>query len=100
MAKKQSRRAEKARAEIESLKAARRQDLLKMAIACFAMVVLIIVKTALEYYYILEQGNMIVGGAMVFIAFGLAVFAGSAGVNFAKSGRRIKELSGGAASAK
>ena len=84
-------RAQKARAEVERLRASRRKDLIKMLAAIAAMMLVIWGKTALELNGTLETGNMAVGAALFITALVLAVFAGSAGVSFAKSGRALQQ---------
>lgn len=92
MAKGKAGRTQKALAEIERLRASRRKDLIKMLAAIAAMMLVISGKTALELNGTLETGNMAVGGALLLTAFVLAIFAGSAGLSFAKSGRSIKQV--------
>ncbi|MEG1435156.1 MAG: hypothetical protein RSB04_00560 [Gordonibacter sp.] len=91
MGKGASGRAQKARAELERLRASRRKDLIKMLAAIAAMMLVIWGKTALELNGTFETGNMAIGIAMLVTAFVLAIFAGSAGVSFAKNGRGIKD---------
>ncbi len=92
MAKSKAGRVEKARAEIESLKATKRKCLIKILIAVGAMMLLILGKTMLEFYYILPTGSPVTGGMLALTAFVLAVFAGSAGLEISKANRSIAEI--------
>lgn len=89
---KKSNRTAKALAEIEGYKANRRKDIIKMGGAITLMLVLIWLKAMLEVNGVLQMGNAIAGGALALVAFLLAVFAGSAGVDFAKNGRTIQNV--------
>ena len=92
MGKKGNGRIEKARAEIERLKARRRLDLIKILAALAAMMLILLGKPMLENAGIIEADNMVVNGAMWISAFILAIFAGSAGRDLSKCGRSIDEV--------
>ncbi|MBC2890276.1 hypothetical protein [Gordonibacter massiliensis (ex Traore et al. 2017)] len=84
--------AAKARAEIERLKAKRRLDIIKILAALAVMMLILLGKPMLEVAGILQEGNMVVSGAMWISAFILAIFAGTAGRDFSKCGRSIEEV--------
>lgn len=90
MGKKTTRR-ETALAEIERLKANRRKDIIKCSAAVVVIIVLIYGKSWLEVNGIIPTGNVVVGALMMFSALGLALFAGTASVDFSKSGHLIEE---------
>ena len=69
MGKKGNGRIEKARAEIERLKARRRLDLIKVLAALAAMMLILLGKPMLENAGIIEADNMVVNGAMWISAF-------------------------------
>ena len=106
MGKKGNGRIEKARAEIERLKARRRLDLIKILAALAMMIGDRDIYWALkelkrlggiagfhcENAGVIEAGNMVVNGAMWISAFVLAIFAGSAGRDLSKCGRSIDEV--------
>ena len=92
MGKKGNGRIEKARAEIERLKARRRLDLIKILAALAAIMLILLGKPMLENAGIIEADNMVVNGAMWISAFILAIFAGSAGRDLSKCGRSIDEV--------
>ena len=92
MGKKGNGRIEKARAEIERLKARRRLDLIKILAALAVMMLILLGKPMLENAGVIEAGNMVVNGAMWISAFVLAIFAGSAGRDLSKCGRSIDEV--------
>ncbi|RDB59907.1 hypothetical protein C1878_14645 [Gordonibacter sp. 28C] len=83
--------AAKAQAEIERLKAKQRLDIIKILAALAVMMLILLGKPMLEVAGILQEGNMVVSGAMWISAFILAIFAGAAGRDFSKCGRSIKE---------
>lgn len=89
---KKAKRKEDALVEIERLKAKRRLDIIKCAAALVVIVVLIFGKSWLEFNGILETGNIAVGAMMMVSAVGLAIFAGSASVDFTKCGHLIDEV--------
>ena len=91
MGKKGNGRIEKARAEIERLKARRRLDLIKILAALAAMMLILLGKPMLENAGI-EADNLEVNGALWISAFILAIFAGSAGRDLSKCGRSIDEV--------
>lgn len=91
MGKKGNGRIEKARAEIERLKAQQRLDLIKILAALAVMMLILLGKPLLENAGLIEQGNMVVSGAMWISAFILAIFAGAAGRDLSKCRRSIEE---------
>lgn len=78
--------------EICALKGKRRMDIIKCAFAIMVVVLIIAGKPLLETMGIIPEGSMVASAAMFLSAVVLAVFAGSASTDFAKSGRRIEEL--------
>lgn len=92
MAKRKAGRIEKAHAEIERLRAQRRFDIIKMMAAITAIVLVIFGVAMLEGNGVIEKGNMVINGAMWLTAFVLAIFAGSAGIDFSKCGKSIQEV--------
>ena len=92
MGKKGNGRIEKARAEIERLKARRRLDLIKILAALAVMMLILLGTPMLEHAGVIEAGPRVVTGAMGISAFVLAVFAGSAGRDLSKCGRSIDEV--------
>ncbi len=82
---------ENALAEIQRLKANRRKDVIKCAAAIAVIIVIIYGKSWLETNGIIPTGNVIVGAAMMCSGLGLAIFAGTASVDFAKSGHLIDD---------
>ena len=92
MGKKGNGRIEKARAEIERLKARRRLDLIEILAALAVMMLILLGKPMLENAGVIEAGSMVVNGAMWISAFVLAIFAGSAGRDLSKCGRSIDEV--------
>ena len=92
MGKKGNGRIEKARAEIERLKARRRLDLIKILAALAAMMLILLGKPMLENAGIIEADNMVVNGAMWISAFILAIIAGTAGRDLSTCGRSIDDV--------
>ncbi len=82
---------ESALAEVQRLKANRRKDIIKCAAAIVVIVVLIYGKSWLEVNGLIPTGNVVIGAAMMAAGLGLAIFAGTASVDFAKSGHLIDE---------
>lgn len=78
--------------EVLVLKDKRRADIIKIACAILLIIAVILGKPLLEQMGLIPQDNMIIMGAMYIIAILLAAFAGFAGNDYAKSGRRIEEL--------
>lgn len=89
---KRSARKSAALEEISALKGRRRADIVKCAFAIMAVVLVIAGKPLLESMGAIPAGSMVASAAMFLIAVALAVFAGSASTDYAKSGRRIDEL--------
>lgn len=78
--------------EISALRGKRRVDIIKCAFAIAAVILVITGKPYLETVGILPADSMLVSALMFLGAVVLAVFAGSASTDYAKSGRRIEEL--------
>lgn len=89
---KMSKRQEKSYEEIIRLKGNRRKDLIKCAAALAAILVLVWGKLLLELNGILESGNMAAGAVMMASSVGLAIFAGTASIDFTKSGQYINDI--------
>lgn len=78
--------------EICALRGRRRADVVKCAFAVMVVVVAIAGKPLLESMGVIPAGSMVTAAALFLAAVVLAVFAGSASTDYAKSGRRIDEL--------
>ncbi|MEG0216977.1 MAG: hypothetical protein RR655_01445 [Raoultibacter sp.] len=78
--------------EIAQLKAKRRGDIIKCAGALVAILFFLLIKQVLVMQGIVDQANIVVASVTMLAALGLAIFAGSASTDFAKSGRRIDTL--------
>ena len=80
-----SKRQQKAYEEILRLQANRRKDIIKCSASLAAILVLVWGKLALEL-------NGIAGAVMMVSSVGLAIFAGSASIDFTKSGQYINSI--------
>lgn len=89
---KRSARKSAALEEIGSLRGKRRADIVKCAFAVMVVIVVIAGKPLLESMEVIPAGSMVTAAALFLTAVVLAVFAGSASTDYAKSGRRIDEL--------
>lgn len=78
--------------EILELKDKRRVDVIKCLAAIVLIIVVIMGKPLFEMMGVIPEGSVVAAGVMFFLAVVLAVFAGSASNDYAKSGRRIDEL--------
>ncbi|CAK7003361.1 MAG: hypothetical protein PEGG_00102 [Paraeggerthella hongkongensis] len=87
-----SKRQQKAYEEILRLQANRRKDIIKCSASLAAILVLVWGKLALELNGIIEAGNLVAGAVMMVSSVGLAIFAGSASIDFTKSGQYINSI--------
>lgn len=91
MAKKVNGKKAKSFVEIEKLKATQRKGIIKIVGAVVLIIILILGKSYLEWYGIIPD-EIITDGALMLVAFALAAFAGFAGTDITKSGRKITEI--------
>lgn len=77
--------------EIQVYKASRRKDIIKCAAALALILTLVWGKLLLETTGIIAAGNIAAGAVMMMSSIGLAVFAGSASVDFTRCGHYLKD---------
>lgn len=78
--------------ELVELRAQRRKDIIKCAFALLVILVVVLGQQMLMMQGIIEPGNIAVGAVSMGIAIGLCIFAGSASIDFTKSGHRIDAI--------
>ena len=78
--------------EVLSLRAKRRADIIKIAFAIMAVIVIMVVGPMLQLSGVIESGNMVLSGATFLTAVLLAGFAGISSTDYSKCSRRITEL--------